>query len=138
VDGSLGAWTFIMSDLYPQLDAPPLTLGGVYVLLPVVHKYNFTKLLTRLVDFIKEKSEALSTYPSNTSTYIIRWLEMAECLQLDELREVCISRLRGMTKQQLDLAILIPGSGKNCGVREEVKRLGPALCFELLAIGMRK
>ncbi|KAG1679806.1 hypothetical protein FOA52_012718 [Chlamydomonas sp. UWO 241] len=59
VDGSLGAWTYILSDLYPLPDATGLTLGSVYVLLPVAHKYNFTKLLKRLVAFVKERSKAL-------------------------------------------------------------------------------
>ncbi|KAG1679164.1 hypothetical protein FOA52_000520 [Chlamydomonas sp. UWO 241] len=140
VDGSLGAWTYIVSDLFPQYDAPPLTLGSVYVLLPVVHKYNFPKLLKRLVAFVEENSDALSPRPSlrTGSNYVILWLALAERLQMDELRELCLDRLRGMTRKQLDQAILFPDAGNKCGVREEVKRLGPALCFELPAIGIEK
>ncbi|KAG1679172.1 hypothetical protein FOA52_000528 [Chlamydomonas sp. UWO 241] len=136
VDGSLGSWTYILSDLYLQHDAPLLTLDSVYLLLPVVHKYNFTKLLTWLVAFVKEKSTVLVPDPDLPHNSIMRWLALAERVQLDELREVCLSRLRGMTRKQLEQAILIPGAGagKKCGVREEVQRLGPALWFELLAI----
>jgi hypothetical protein len=39
VDGSLGAWLYILMDLLPLHDPPALTLGGVFTLLPVVHKY---------------------------------------------------------------------------------------------------
>jgi hypothetical protein len=53
VDGSLSSWTYIMACLYPLHDAPALTLGGAYALLPVAHKYGFTKLVSRLLDFIK-------------------------------------------------------------------------------------
>ncbi|KAG1679429.1 hypothetical protein FOA52_007721 [Chlamydomonas sp. UWO 241] len=45
-DGSLGAWIYILSDLYPQYEPHALTLGSVYTLIPVVHKCGFTKLLT--------------------------------------------------------------------------------------------
>jgi hypothetical protein len=41
VDGSLGTWTYILSDLYPLHDPPALSLESVYALLPVVHKYVF-------------------------------------------------------------------------------------------------
>jgi hypothetical protein len=50
-------------DLYPQHDSPALDLGSVYTLLPVVHKYDFTKLLARLVAFVKANSEALTHDP---------------------------------------------------------------------------
>ncbi|KAG1672415.1 hypothetical protein FOA52_013200 [Chlamydomonas sp. UWO 241] len=42
VDGSIVAWTYILSCPYLLHDQPHLTLHAVYRLLPVVHKYNFT------------------------------------------------------------------------------------------------
>jgi hypothetical protein len=39
VDGSLGAWVYIMSCLYPLHHKPKLTLTSIFTLLPVVHKY---------------------------------------------------------------------------------------------------
>ncbi|KAG1659500.1 hypothetical protein FOA52_015342 [Chlamydomonas sp. UWO 241] len=94
VDGSLGTWTYILMDLHPLHDPPALTLGSDYALLPVVHKYDFTKLLKKLVAFVWEKSEALSHNPVCCHTYIMRWLALAERLQLDEVRELCLGRLR--------------------------------------------
>ncbi|KAG1659958.1 hypothetical protein FOA52_010591 [Chlamydomonas sp. UWO 241] len=143
VDGSLGVWNYILSDLFPQYDAPTLTLGSVYVLLPVVHKYDFTKLLARLVTFVKEKVEVLSPDLSFPKLNIICWLQLTERLQLDQLRDLCLGRLRSMTRKQVEQAILLPAApshaaGMERGVREEVKQLGPELCFKIVAIVMRK
>ncbi|KAG1667002.1 hypothetical protein FOA52_014314 [Chlamydomonas sp. UWO 241] len=59
VDGSLGAWTYVVMDL-SLLHDPPRTWGSVYTLLPVAHKYDFPRLLARLVIFVKDNREALS------------------------------------------------------------------------------
>jgi hypothetical protein len=144
VDGSLGTWTYILSDLYPSFDPPALTLSSVFTLLPVVHKYDFTKLLGRLMTFIKDKSEALSFLPQNPVTYIIAWLALAERLQLDELRELCLGKLGSMSRAQLLIAITVEvevGSGvdKNMTrvVRKEVKQMGLDMCCALLSITAR-
>ncbi|KAG1663813.1 hypothetical protein FOA52_013378 [Chlamydomonas sp. UWO 241] len=134
VDGSLSAWTYILSDLYPLLDPPPLTMGGVFVLLPVVHKYDFTRLVKRLVAFVKENSETLYPDPVFPSNYVIRWLALAEQLQLDTLRDVCLNRLRVLHREDIEQAILVPGGGVN----DEVKHLGHDMLVELLAISARK
>ncbi|KAG1669269.1 hypothetical protein FOA52_003307 [Chlamydomonas sp. UWO 241] len=100
VTGSLGTWIYILSCLYPLHNQPVLTLGSVFTLLPVVHKFDFTKLLTRLVDFVKERSGELDDDPNLPARFVIRWLALAERLQLDELHELCLARLRGMSKEQ--------------------------------------
>ncbi|KAG1674731.1 hypothetical protein FOA52_013566 [Chlamydomonas sp. UWO 241] len=143
VDGSLGTWTYILIDLYPLHDPPALTLGSVYTLLPVVH--NFTKLLTRLVAFVKDNIEDLPQSSCISAKYIIYWLSLAERLQLDELHELVLDRLRGLTREQLRKATTAEvevesGAGAQTRrvVREEVKRLGQALCCELFAISMQE
>jgi hypothetical protein len=139
VDGSLGAWTYILSDLYPLHDAPDLTLGSVYTLLPVVHKYNLTKLITRLTAFVMHEQEELSHKPDK-HTNVIMWLVLAERLQLDELRELCLVKLRGMSKQQLQYAITVEVGGgigelSKWPVRKEVMQgLSRKLLGELLSI----
>ncbi|KAG1656642.1 hypothetical protein FOA52_008866 [Chlamydomonas sp. UWO 241] len=139
VDGSLGTWAYILSCLCPLHDQPELTLLSVYTLLPVVHKYDFPRLLTRLVAFIKGKSTALSHDPASSAAYIVRWLALAERLQLDELRELCLGKLRGMTREQLQSAITVQaGSGadrlKKQAVRKDVRELSHELLVELLSI----
>ncbi|KAG1666413.1 hypothetical protein FOA52_006522 [Chlamydomonas sp. UWO 241] len=107
VDGSLGTWAYILSDCYPQCTPPALTLGNVFMLLPVVHKYNFPYLLTRLMAITKEQSGALSHDPAVLATFVIRWLDLAERLQLDELRQLCMDRLQGMTREERKMAITV-------------------------------
>ncbi|KAG1680629.1 hypothetical protein FOA52_015078 [Chlamydomonas sp. UWO 241] len=114
VDGSLGTWTYIQSCLYLLHDQPDLTLPSVYALLPVVHKYDFTKLLGRLVAFVKGKREELSADPGSFRGYVIKWLALAERLQLDELRDLCLDKLRSMTGEGRQDAITVEvevGSG---------------------------
>ncbi|KAG1669246.1 hypothetical protein FOA52_003283 [Chlamydomonas sp. UWO 241] len=142
LDGSFGTWTYILTYLYPLHDRPGLTLESIYMLLLVVHKYDFTRLLTRLVAFVKESGQ-LDHWHYECATYVINWLALAERLQLDELREVCLARLRGMTKEQRNAALtekVEVGSGAGMvtrrAFREGVKGLGQALCLDLLDIAL--
>jgi hypothetical protein len=141
VDGSLGTWTYILSCLYPLHDQPELTLGSVYTLLPVVHKFDFPKLLTRLLGFVKGKRGVLNHDADDQTTNPIRWLALAERLQLDELRELCLGKLRDMSKEQRKAALIVDvelgskaGQQKKHTVREEVKQLGEELRDELLIL----
>ncbi|KAG1670268.1 hypothetical protein FOA52_003618 [Chlamydomonas sp. UWO 241] len=139
VDGSLGSWTYVLGYLYPEHDPPALTLSSVYTLLPVVQKCDFPKLFTRLMSFVKGKCAVLSHISEVPSTYIVRWLALSERLQLDELRELCLDRMQGMTHEQLQSAITVDsGSGtgtwKKYALRSEVKKLGRALFDELLTL----
>ncbi|KAG1669273.1 hypothetical protein FOA52_003311 [Chlamydomonas sp. UWO 241] len=141
VTGSLGTWIYILSCLYPLHNHPELTLGSVFTLLPVVHKYDFTKLLTRLVAFVKERSWELDHDTDLPARFVICWLALAQRLQLDELRELCLARLRGMSKEQRQSALTVEvavGSGADMQVkhiiREEVKELGQVLRDELFVL----
>jgi hypothetical protein len=107
VDGSLGTWTYILGDIHHQHDPPALTFGSVYTLLPTVHKFHFKRLLARLTAFVKDKSGLLSPDPSHPDRYVMHWLALAGRLQLDELRELCFGRLRGMTQAQLQMATTV-------------------------------
>ncbi|KAG1674620.1 hypothetical protein FOA52_001869 [Chlamydomonas sp. UWO 241] len=142
----------ILSNLDPQYDPPALTLGSVFTLLPVAHKYDFDKLLKQLLAVINETSGALShnpvAEPGDRLTYIIPLLALAERLQLDEPVELCLDRLRTMNREQLQMAITVVavevGSGtseklllslRNKHVmRVEVEQLSEALREKLLAI----
>ncbi|KAG1655833.1 hypothetical protein FOA52_013289 [Chlamydomonas sp. UWO 241] len=134
VDGSLGVWTYILTDLHHQRDPPALTLGSGYALLPVVHKYHFSKLLTRLMAFVMDMNDALNHRPKHPNTYVVNWLALAERLLLDVLRKLCLNRLGRMTKKQLQVAIRVEVVGvgaaaggrmrKKYAVRQEVAALG--------------
>ncbi|KAG1667005.1 hypothetical protein FOA52_014317 [Chlamydomonas sp. UWO 241] len=144
VDGSLGACTYILMDLYPLHDTPALTLGSVFTLLPVAHNFPFfPRLLARLVAFVEDNSEALTHDPVFLKQFVIRWLALAERLQLDELRELVLGKVRGMTKEQLQQAIFVelePGSSANKqkkhAIRKEMEELSQALRDELFTIAV--
>jgi hypothetical protein len=140
VDGSLGAWMYVVRYLYPEHDPPALTLSSVHTLLPVVHKYDFPKLLARLMAFVERNSEALSHDPAEPS-YIVRWLALAERLHLDELLELCLGRLRSMSKEQRKKALTVMvevgsdnASKQKRAVRKGVKQLGQTLRDELFVL----
>ncbi|KAG1670269.1 hypothetical protein FOA52_003619 [Chlamydomonas sp. UWO 241] len=138
VDGSLGTWTYILSCLYPLHDQPELTPLSVHTLLPVVHKYDFSKLPTRLMGFVKGKSAVLSHNPECSGTYAICWLALAERLQLDELHELCLERLKSMPREQPQSAITVQVAGadkqKKHVLRKQVQQLGHELIAELLTM----
>jgi hypothetical protein len=138
VDGSLGTWTTILNFLYPLHESPALDLGSVYTLLPTVHKYDFSKAITRrLMAFVKDQE--LGFDPYLPKTYVVRWIALAQHLQLDELRALCLGRLRGASRQELEQAIMMPTPPSlERGVREEVTALGPELLSSLLACCFNK
>ncbi|KAG1653706.1 hypothetical protein FOA52_007934 [Chlamydomonas sp. UWO 241] len=121
VDGSLSAWTYIV--VYHLHDAPALTLGGAYTLLPVAHKYGFTKLVTSLADYVK--GQPLECDPQHPSKYIMSWVLLAERLQLDSLLEQCVKELGETPADGLARALLAgAGNGQVPAVlREQVKKL---------------
>jgi hypothetical protein len=132
VDGSQSAWAYIMA--HPLYDAPALTLGGVFSLLPVAHKYGFTQLITRLVDYIK--GQTLLPDPQHPIKYIISWIALAERVQLDDLLEQRVAELEKMSGDELAQALLL---GSNSGtlpavLREQMEELRPDTRDRLLAM----
>jgi hypothetical protein len=102
-------------------------------------RYDFTKLLARLVGFVKDNCEELASAPNYPSKLVIRWLALAGRLHLDDLRELCLDRLRGMTREEREMAITVEvqvgaDKQKKRVVREEVKILSRDVRDELLAL----
>ncbi|KAG1665240.1 hypothetical protein FOA52_011428 [Chlamydomonas sp. UWO 241] len=87
-----------------------LTLGGAFTLLPVAHKYGFTKLVTRLVDYVKD--QPLLCDPQHPSKYIMSWVMLAERLQLDDMLQQRVKELGEMPSDKLSRALLV---GANSG-----------------------
>ncbi|KAG1670274.1 hypothetical protein FOA52_003624 [Chlamydomonas sp. UWO 241] len=132
-----------LTDQNPVCDACSSPTAGahawVYTLLLFVHKYDFTKLLARLMSFIKGKSEALSHNSELPSIFIVRWLALGERLQLEELCELCLGKLRDMHSWQRKAALIVEvgseaGTQKKHAVRKEVAQLGQALRGELIVL----
>jgi hypothetical protein len=53
-----------------------------YVLHTCVDRYDFTKLLPRMVAFVEVNIDDLTCVPGNCHGYVIRWLLLAERLQM--------------------------------------------------------
>jgi hypothetical protein len=98
----------------------------------VVHKYNFPKLLTRLMAFVKMESNRLS-YTPDDADYVVRWLALAQRVQLDALRELCLGRLWDMGTYERKMAMTVwDDEQKKRSIREEVKQLGQEQVAALL------
>ncbi|KAG1659194.1 hypothetical protein FOA52_005672 [Chlamydomonas sp. UWO 241] len=92
VEGSMAAWRNIMSRLYPMHPRPKLTVQGAYEMLPVAHQYDMTAVMAKLSAFLsKVFPEALSPDPSSQA-YVMKWMSLADRLQLEGLREVCMRK----------------------------------------------
>ena len=103
LEGNLGTWLAILEHLYAaqdgaaiegpqqqqqqqlQLSGPP---GSVFSMLPVLHKYDIHCLMEACLNHLSAAlPDRLSPHPGSEG-FIIRWLGLAEELQLDELKEV--------------------------------------------------
>jgi hypothetical protein len=115
----------------PLHDAPALTLGGAYTLLPVAHKYGFTKLVTKLVDYVK--GQALLCDPQHPSKYITSWLIMAERVQLDDLLQHLVKELCQMSGEGLAQALIKPDD-TSATLREQADELCSDTRNRLLAL----
>ncbi|KAL6761707.1 hypothetical protein V8C86DRAFT_3023716 [Haematococcus lacustris] len=127
-------WLLVISQLYPIVPRPELSLQQLQQVLPVVHKvrarcaqvlsimiaYNLTELL----QFVSSKlaTQLASTWSLDPSApgYIIKWLVTAEQLQLDALKQAALEGLKKQPGQQFqmrmesnvldaDLLLLSPG-----------------------------
>ncbi|KAG1680616.1 hypothetical protein FOA52_015065 [Chlamydomonas sp. UWO 241] len=114
VDGGLGAWTYILSDICPQYEPPALTLS----------KHN------------ELCGDPTYYYGCN----VIPFLGLAEDLQQDDLRELCLNKLGAMTKEELKTAMCVDscaGQTMQCVLRKEVEQLGAERVIKLLLLFTR-
>ncbi|GFH08554.1 BTB domain-containing protein, partial [Haematococcus lacustris] len=94
-------WLLVISQLYPIVPRPELSLHQLQQVLPVVHKYNFPELF----QFVS--SRLATELPQNWSLdpaapgYIFEWLVMAEQLQLDALKQAALEGLKRQPGQQI-------------------------------------
>eukprot|EP00955_Chlamydomonas_euryale_P073071 361614-Chlamydomonas_euryale.AAC.5 len=130
VEGSLGAWTYILMWISPQHLQPALTLGSVSVVLPVAHKYGFTALVRHLVATVDCKH--LCPKPADPNADAIKWLIMAENLGLCTLEDVCWEALESWSGQELRMAVM--GGEASQDMRPEVELLSQNAVCKLLEL----
>ncbi|KAJ9519710.1 hypothetical protein QJQ45_013340 [Haematococcus lacustris] len=117
-------WLLVISQLYPILPHPVLSLQQVQQMLPVVHKYNFPVILQYMSSRLA--TELPSTWSLNPTApnYIIKWLVMAEQLQQDALKKAALEGL----KTQAFLQIRTQMETK--ALDADLLRLSPELTLE--------
>ena len=122
VDGSLNVWQSILVHLYPVRPKPELSTDSVYYMLPLLHKYNIKCILGDCLEFLDTQFPASLSPEPNSSCCIINWLKLADDLQLDDLRAVCMAKVRDMAHNKKLGAALI----STCQLPSPAAR--PAVC----------
>ncbi|KAL6759358.1 hypothetical protein V8C86DRAFT_1314910 [Haematococcus lacustris] len=89
-------WLLVISQLYPIVPHPELSLQQLQQVLPVVHKYNFPELLQYVSSRLVTELPRWWSLDPSASGYILKWLLTAEQLQLDTLKQAA---LEGLKKQ---------------------------------------
>ncbi|GFH08560.1 BTB domain-containing protein [Haematococcus lacustris] len=92
-------WLLVISQLYPIVPHPELSLQQLQQVLPVVHKYNFPELLQYVSGRLVAELPSTWSLDPSAPGYIIKWLVTAEQLQLDALKQAA---LEGLKKQSLN------------------------------------
>ena len=108
MDGNLEAWQRILVHLYP-VSRPNLSMESVYDMLPLLHKYNIKGIMDGCLEYLKTQFPASLSPDPNSPCYIINWLKLADDLQLDDLKTVCMAKVRDMARnKKLGAALLSP------------------------------
>ncbi|KAL6759356.1 hypothetical protein V8C86DRAFT_3133427 [Haematococcus lacustris] len=90
-------WLLVISQLYPIVPHPELSLQQLQQVLPVVHKYNFPELLQFVSSRLATELPKSWSLDPSAPGYIIKWLLTAEQLQLDAIKQAA---LEGLSKQR--------------------------------------
>ena len=98
MDGTLDDWQGILTHYYPVRPKPVLTLDGIYRMLPVLHKYHIKSLLEDCLEHLKASFPANLSPKPDSQLYIIKWLKLADDLQLDGLKAACLTKAKELTE----------------------------------------
>ncbi|KAL6761702.1 hypothetical protein V8C86DRAFT_2530563 [Haematococcus lacustris] len=94
-------WLLVISQLYPIVPRPELSLQQLQQMLPVVHKYNFPELLQYVSSRLATELPSTWSLDPAAPGYIIKWLVTAEQLQLDALKQAALEGLKKQPGQQI-------------------------------------
>ncbi|KAJ9520336.1 hypothetical protein QJQ45_030329 [Haematococcus lacustris] len=119
-------WLLVISQLYPIVPHPELSLQQLQQMLPVVHKYNFPELLQFVGSRLATELPKSWSLDPSAPGYIIKWLVTAEQLQLDALKQAALEGLSKQRRQQ-DRMLM-----KSDMLDADLLRLSPGLMLEPL------
>ena len=117
----------ILAHLYPTVrPRPSLSSDAIGGILPLVHKYDIACLLEDCLAYLKIALPDRLSPKISSPDYVIKWLKLADDLQLDDLRDMCMKKAREMARNsQLGFAIMHT-PGKLNGLPSKPK---PSGCF---------
>ncbi|KAJ9519711.1 hypothetical protein QJQ45_013341 [Haematococcus lacustris] len=121
-------WLLVISQLYPIVPRPELSLQQLQQVLPVVHKYNFPELLQFVSSRLATQLPGSWSLDPSAAGYIIKWLVTAEQLQLDALKQAVLVGLKKEHRQQIRLRM------KSNVLDADLLRLSPGLMLEALKV----
>ncbi|GFH05888.1 BTB domain-containing protein [Haematococcus lacustris] len=91
-------WLLVISQLYPIVPRPELSLQQLQEMLPV---YNFPELLQHVSSRLATELPSTWSLDPTAPGYIIKWLVTAEQLQLDALKQAALEGLKKQPGQQI-------------------------------------
>lgn len=105
--GSTNTWLAILKRLYPMHPRPELSIEDSFHMLPVTHQYDLRTVQSEIMALLGLKLPTQLTGTPKSPFYVIHWLHLADNLQLDALRTICMNKLKDMTvSKQLATALL--------------------------------
>ncbi|GAX76582.1 hypothetical protein CEUSTIGMA_g4028.t1 [Chlamydomonas eustigma] len=96
VEGSSSTWRLVLLQLYPIHPRPELSYSLVKSMIKVVKMYDMGLLQASMLSYLFKRFPAELSSDPGSETYVMSWLVLADELQLDELRDICMRFLRGL------------------------------------------
>ncbi|KAL6761682.1 hypothetical protein V8C86DRAFT_806668 [Haematococcus lacustris] len=125
-------WLLVISQLYPIVPHPELSLQQLQQVLPVVHKYNFPELLQFVNSRLAMELPKTWSLDPSAPGYIIAWLVTAEQLQLEDLKQAALEGLSKQRRQQIQMQM------KSDMLDADLLCLSPGLMLEALKVMVEK
>ncbi|GAX76392.1 hypothetical protein CEUSTIGMA_g3837.t1 [Chlamydomonas eustigma] len=120
VVGDLNSWTTVLRILYsPSMpfdtfDEPCHLLNAdqVYIIMPVAHRYGFEKIMSLCLQLTSRLFPGCLSCDTYSSYFIVKWINLADDLQLEQLKCVCFEKMIEMAEQKvLHSALCLNGEG---------------------------
>ena len=113
-----------------------LALHDIHVMLPVLHKYNFTSLLA-ICDAQLATPGSL-TADHATPGSVLKWLCLASTYQREDLLNVCRDRVQDLASDPDGLALLVRALSKSPKLIEDLAAAGQAQVIANIMAKLKK
>lgn len=108
VDETKEAWLLVLSRLYPIHPRQELNIMLCKQVLPICHKYNISSLLAEALHCLHKDLPAALDHKVDSPGYVFTWLQLADDLDLHDVRNLCIRKVRDLARfKLLDVAAFL-------------------------------